>query len=79
MEQGGNDKRGKRKLMTKQLAHRGRGRGAGSSGATPRASVDRAAHEQYVAEEERNQRIEHTILERPDTRDENGSDTDGYH
>jgi hypothetical protein len=67
MEQGGSDKRGKRKLMKKQLAHRGRGRGAGSSGAAPRASVDRAAHEQYVAEEKRNQRIEHTILERPNT------------
>jgi hypothetical protein len=67
MEQGGDDGRGKRKLMTKQLARRGRGRGAGSNGAAPRALVDRAAHEQYVAEEEINQRIEHTILERPDT------------
>jgi hypothetical protein len=67
MEQGGDDGRGKRKLMTKQLARHGRGRGVGSSGAAPRASVDRAAHEQYVAKEERNQRIRHTILERPDT------------
>jgi hypothetical protein len=67
MEQGGDDGRGKRKLMTKQLARRGRGRGVGSSGAAPRASVNRAAHEQYVAEEERNQRIGHTILERSDT------------
>jgi hypothetical protein len=67
MEHGGDDGRGKRKLMMKQLARQGRGRGASSSGAAPRAFVDRAAHEQYVAEEERNQRIGHTILKRPDT------------
>jgi hypothetical protein len=67
MEQGGDDGRGKRKLMMKQFARRGRGRGAGSSGAAPRVSVDRAAHEQYVIEEERNHRIRHTILVRPDT------------
>jgi hypothetical protein len=67
MEQGGDDGRGKRKLMTKQLSCQGRGRGASSSGAAPRASVDRAAHEQYIVEEERNQRIGHTILVRPDT------------
>jgi hypothetical protein len=67
MEQGGDDGRGKRKLMMKQLDRQGRGRGAGSSGAAPRASVDRVAHEQYVAEEERNQRIGHTILVRPKT------------
>jgi hypothetical protein len=54
MEQGGDDGRDKRKLMTKQLARRGRGRGARSSGAAPQASVDRVAHEQYVAVEERN-------------------------
>jgi hypothetical protein len=67
MEQGGDDGRVKRKLMTKQLFCQGRGRGAGSSGAAPRASVDKAAHEQYIAKEERNQRIRHTILERPNT------------
>jgi hypothetical protein len=67
MEQGGDDGRGKRKLMTNQLAYRGRERGAGSSGAASRASIDRAAYEQYVAKEERNQKIRHTILERPDT------------
>jgi hypothetical protein len=78
MEQGGDDGRGKRKLMTKQLAHRGRGRGARSSGAAPRASVDRAAHEQYVTEEERNQRIGHTILERPDTLNHLFEFDDGY-
>jgi hypothetical protein len=66
MEQG-YDGRGKRKLMTKQLSCQGRERAAGSSGGAPRASVNRAAHEQYIAKEERNQRIGHTILERPNT------------
>jgi hypothetical protein len=54
MEHGGDDGRGKRKMMTKQLSRRGRWRGAGSSGAAPRASIDRVAHEQYIAEVERN-------------------------
>jgi hypothetical protein len=78
MEQGGDDGRGKRKLMTKQLSCRGRGRGAGSSGAAPQASVNRAAHEQYIAEEERNQRIWHTILVRLDTPNHRSEFDDGY-
>jgi hypothetical protein len=78
MEQGGDDGRGKRKLLTKQLSHRGRGRGAGSSGAAPRASVDRATHEQYIAEEERNKRIRHTILVRPDTTNHLSKFDDSY-
>ena len=56
----GDDARGKRKVLTKQLARRGRGRTTGGSGAAPRAT-DRATHDQYVAEEEMNQRIGYTI------------------
>jgi hypothetical protein len=78
MEQGGDDGRGKRKLLTKQFSRQGRGRGAGSSGAAPRASVDRVAHEQYIAEEERNQRIRHTILARPDTLNHLSEFNDSY-
>jgi hypothetical protein len=60
MDREGDDARGKRKVLAKQLARRGRGRTARGSGAAPRAT-DRAAHDQYVVEEEMNQRMGYTI------------------
>jgi len=66
MDRGGDDARGKGKVLAKQLAHRGRGRTGGGSGAAPRAT-NRAAHDQYVAEEEMNQRIGYTIPFMPGT------------
>jgi hypothetical protein len=52
MEQGGDDGRGKRKMLSKQLSRRGKGRGTNSSTAAPPA-YDKDAHQQYVEAEER--------------------------
>jgi hypothetical protein len=60
MEQGGDDGRGKMKVLSNQLSRRGRGRGTSSSTIAPPAH-DKDAHQQYVEAEERLQQIGHTI------------------
>jgi hypothetical protein len=62
MEHGDDGGRGKRKMLSKQQARRGRGRASSSSGAAPRASFDRAAREQYIEDEERLKGEGHTIF-----------------
>jgi hypothetical protein len=50
MEHGDDGGRRKRKMLTKQLSRRGRGRGTSSSAAAPPA-YDRDVHQQYIENE----------------------------
>jgi hypothetical protein len=56
----GDDQRGKRKPIRKQLARRGRGKGSSSS-AAPRESIDRENLRQNMHQDDLQQQIGYTI------------------